>query len=168
MMPLPLTAKPEMMTKMTKNENKKSMVRSWLTFVGITFGIVLIIVLVGNTAQPFKYGTWQYYLTVDSQVRKFPIIGTERKNTLYQKTDEDGTQAAMLIVSYTSSMSSSNLAKAYQKACNKIGYHFKPGESSLQILNFNAKKPFNELSLELHPSKQGSEVKLIFIYEFAN
>ena len=155
---------------MNEQENKQAYIRTWLVSSGIALVLVFILIafLIGTGDSSFKYGTWRYYLLVDPQVRSFPIIGAERVDTTYEVTSEDGTKASMVIVSYIADKSTNDMGEAYQKVCNKLGYRFKPDESASQILNFTAKKPFDELSIELYPAKQGSKVRLIFLYGFAN
>ncbi|HYH02499.1 MAG TPA: hypothetical protein VEC37_05320 [Bacillota bacterium] len=150
------------------NDDKKPFIKSWIVFSGITMVIlVLLIILTMNSHnKPIKYGSLSYYLSVDHQVQSFPLIGVKRANTVYEIFGGDGPSAPTITLSYISNANIKTVNAFYRNACNKLGYHFKPDESSSQIFNFTAKKPFTELSLELFPTKQGSKVRLIFFYEF--
>jgi hypothetical protein len=153
-----------------QKENKRAFFRNWIVFFGIAAVIiVLLIILACNSDdnKPFKYGSLSYYFCVDQAVRNFPLIGAERRNTIYVFFGGDGPSAPTITLSYTSNSDTKTVNAFYRKVCNKMGYRFKPDESSTRILNFTAKKPFDELSLELYPTKQGSKVRLIFFYELA-
>jgi hypothetical protein len=153
-----------------QNKKNKSFFRRLIAFSGI-FAVVIVLLIIltchSDDNKPFRYGSMSYYFNVDQVVRNFPLIGADRRNTVYKFFGGDGPSAPTITLSYFSNSNTKTVNAFYRKICNKMGYRFKPDESSAQILNFTAKKPFNELSLEIYPTKQGSKVRLIFIYELA-
>lgn len=136
------------------------------SFIVVIFGMLSILDWTFSD-QEFRYGSLDYWIFTDSEVRELPLVGAIQTDVLYKREVSDGPKPSILSLRYISQSDPKKILDIYQAHYDKLGYSLAPSDQlGDNYLEYLGKGTIEELVVSVYPDeKSGNIVRIHYIFK---
>jgi hypothetical protein len=147
-----------------KKKTSKGCLIAIVSLVAVLFGLFTILNWMLSD-HVFRYGSLNYWIFTDSEVRELPIVGAKRTDVLYIMEVSDGPKPPILSLRYTSKNNPQKILEIYKTYYAKLGYSLAPPDQlSERHLEYMGKGTTDTIGISVEPDeKSGNLVRIYYI-----